>query len=248
MLKFGFRTDIGKVRRDNEDALLVLPRANLFVVADGVGGANSGEVASRKAVHSIETFFKANPIGAADNLEGKYRNNWFRSYFLRCFRKVNNEILSMAHHKPQLSGMATTAVSAYMDGGKLYITNVGDSRAYIVRDGEIMQLTEDHTYINKLIHAGTLSLAEAAMHPNKNVITRALGAEGAVEPDFYDFDIVPKDRVLLCTDGLHGELSDEEILAIVNTEDDMDDLCMKLVNAANGRGGRDNTTVICIEI
>jgi protein phosphatase len=248
MVKVGFRTDVGRVRKGNEDALLVLQRSNLYVVADGVGGHNSGEVASRKAVNTIEEFVAENPIEVSENMDGKYRHNWFESYFLRCFQKVNSEIISISQQEPDKAGMATTAVLAYVDESMLYLTNIGDSRAYMVRDGEITQLTEDHSLINKLIQAGALTRTEAEDHPDKNMITRALGAETNVEPDFYHFELHDKDRVVLCTDGLHGELSDEEICGIIKQESDLNMACKKLVRAANERGGHDNTTIICLEV
>jgi protein phosphatase len=142
--------------------------------------------------------------------------------------------------------MATTAVAAYFDDGMLYITNVGDSRAYMIRDGEIVQLTEDHTYVNNLINAGTLTKSEARDHPQKNMITRALGAGNETEPDFYYYGMQAGDRVLLCTDGLHGELTDENICAVVTSGDNLNAVCRELVRQANEKGGHDNITVVCI--
>jgi protein phosphatase len=248
MIKSGFRTDVGKRRDRNEDALLLLPKEKLFVVADGVGGQNSGDFASRKATNGIEEFLHTNPVENAGALEGKYRKNWFKSYFLRCFQKINNDILSAAARDPQKIGMATTAVSAYIDGSVLYITNIGDSRAYIIREGEISQLTEDHTFVNGLIHSGVLTKSEARVHPKKNVITKALGVETNIVPDFYDFDLLAGDLVILCTDGLSGELSDDEICRVALSDPDVNMKCKKLVNAANKKGGDDNITVICLEI
>jgi protein phosphatase len=239
---------VGRRRDGNEDALLVLPKYRLFAVADGVGGRNSGEIASRKAVNGIEDFLKANPVDKPDNMEGKYRHNWYKSYFLRCFQKINSDILSMSAHDPVRVGMATTAVVAYLDGSVLYIVNIGDSRAYIVRDGEISQLTEDHTYVNQLVSDGALTRNEARHHPQKNMITRALGVPGGAEPDFYYYDTQENDRILLCTDGLHGELTDEEIRDTLNGEKSPNAVCRRLVKAANDRGGADNITVICFEI
>ncbi|MDR0357682.1 MAG: Stp1/IreP family PP2C-type Ser/Thr phosphatase [Clostridiales Family XIII bacterium] len=248
MISVGFRTDVGCKRAENEDALLVLPKYNLFAVADGVGGRSSGEIASRKAVNGIEAFLKANPIEKTENMEGKYRRNWFKSYFLRCFQKINNDILEISARDPSTEGMATTAVVAYGDGDALFIINIGDSRAYIVRDGEISQLTEDHTYVNKLVNAGALTRSEARNHPQKNMITRALGVSGDEEPDFYYYDVQKHDRVLLCTDGLHGELTDDEIRDIITAEQNLNTVCRNLVKAANDRGGNDNITVVCWEI
>jgi protein phosphatase len=246
-MKVGFRTDTGRKRAINEDALLVLPGQGLFAVADGVGGGNSGELASRSAVNGIEEFFKRNPVSHAADMEGKYRSNWFKGYFFRCFRKINGDIRRVAQARPESAGMATTAVTAYFDGGSLYITNIGDSRAYIVRAGEITRLTEDHSYVADLISTGTLTESEARDHPRKHMITRALGAGPEAEPDFFCYGTEPGDRVLLCTDGLHGELTDEEICETVKRGRDLNEVCKRLVGRANDRGGFDNITVICVE-
>ena len=244
MVSFGFRTDIGKVREGNEDALLLLPKYGIFAVADGVGGQNSGEIASRKAMTGIENFLKNNPLSGASELAGRYRENWLNGYFARCLQKVNSEIMSAADSNPEMKTMATTVVLCYLDMESVYIVNIGDSRAYILRDGLLTQLTEDHTYVNKLISAGTLTKSEARIHPQKNIITKALGSTRNVEPDFYRFALEDGDRILLCTDGLHGELSDDEIAEILRQDIELNEIARKLVNAANAKGGHDNITVV----
>jgi protein phosphatase len=244
---FGFRTDKGKQRNGNEDALLLLPKYGIFAVADGVGGQNSGEIASRKAMAVIEGFLSSNPLNGADNLEGKYRENWLKSYFHRCLQRVNSEIMKEASSDPVMNRMATTLVLCYLDMESIYVVNVGDSRAYILRDGLMTQLTEDHTYVNKLINQGTLTKSEARLHPQKNIITKALGSTKNTDPDFYRFDLHEGDRVLICTDGLHGELMDDEIAEILRKKEDLDTICRMLVDAANKNGGHDNITVICVD-
>ena len=244
---FGFRTDTGKQRDGNEDALLLLPKYGIYAVADGVGGQNSGEVASRKAMSVIEEFLAANPLTGADNLEGKYRENWLKSYFQRCLQRVNSEIMKQAASDPAMNRMATTLVLMFLDMESVYILNVGDSRAYILRNGLMTQLTEDHSYVNKLINAGTLTKSEARIHPQKNIITKALGSIKNPDPDFYRFDLHEGDRLLLCTDGLHGELTDDEITEILLEKNDLDTICRMLVDAANKNGGHDNITVICVD-
>ena len=244
---FGFRTDTGKRRNGNEDALLLLPAQGIFVVADGVGGQNSGEIASRKAMTGIESFLEANPLSGAGGLEGEEREKWLKGYFQRCMKEINSEIMKEAMSDPSMERMATTVVLCFIEMDSVYVVNMGDSRAYLLRGGELSQLTEDHTYVNKLVSAGTLTRSEARRHPQKNIITRALGAEEYTEPDFYRFGLMPSDRLLLCTDGLHGELTDEEIAAIAGSEKDMNTICRMLVDAANEKGGNDNITVICID-
>jgi len=245
--QFGFLTDKGNQRDGNEDALLLLPAYGVFAVADGVGGLNSGEVASRKAMAGIEAFITANPFSNAEGLEEEYRENWLRSYFQRCLQKINADIVKEALSNPALSKMATTLVLCLFERDSVYIVNMGDSRAYILRDGVLSQLTEDHTYVNKLVNAGTLTRSEARKHPQKNIITKALGSAGNTEPDFFRYDMHEGDRILLCTDGLHGELTDDEIAEILRKKNNLNTICKMLVDAANDCGGHDNITVICID-
>ena len=142
--------------------------------------------------------------------------------------------------------MATTMVLAYLAGKKAFVFNVGDSRAYRYRKGVLEQITEDHSFVNTLVRIGTITREEARFHPKKNIITRALGAEEEVEADFFPVDLEPEDILVLCTDGLHGEAGDEEILQIIREEEDMQDLCDRLVQLANDKGGSDNITIICL--
>ena len=245
--KFGFRTDTGKQRDGNEDSLLLMPKYGIFAVADGVGGENYGEVASRKAMSGIEEFISKNPLSGADNLEKKYRENWIKGYFHRGLQKVNSEIMKEARSHPAMGGMATTLVLCFLDMDSLYVVNMGDSRAYLLRDSKLKQLTVDNTYVNNLISAGTLTKSEARKHPQKNIITKALGSAKNANPDFYRFDLRGGDRILLCTDGLHGELTDNEIASILKGNESLNAICTGLVNAANKKGGNDNITVICID-
>jgi protein phosphatase len=244
--KAGFRTDKGRMRGNNEDALLVLPRFSIYAVADGVGGHNSGELASRKAVTGIEKFIEANPISAVYG--EKDSNAALMDYFLTCFRAINSEILGLSRATPYNAGMATTTVVAHIHEDRLYIINIGDSRAYMIRDGGISQITVDHTVVNKLISSGRLTREEARVHPRKNEITRALGAEDEVLPDFFVTRLARGDRILLCTDGLYGEATDEEIREIAAARRELNEICKLLVERANKNGGGDNITVICIEI
>ncbi|MDR1068895.1 MAG: Stp1/IreP family PP2C-type Ser/Thr phosphatase [Clostridiales Family XIII bacterium] len=246
MMKFGFRTDTGRERSENQDALLVLPKFGMYAVCDGVGGRRGGEIASRKATLGIESYLLSHSVDEAKDLDGDYRSNWFKSYFFQCFQRINTDILDYAAAHKDTDGMATTAVACYVDGGRLYIVNIGDSRAYVVRDNTITQLSEDHTYVNALVNAGTLTKGEAQTHPQKNMITRALGAVERAEPDFYSFDLKEGDRILLCSDGLTGELTDDEICDIIAGGKDANSACKSLVKAANAHGGNDNITVILL--
>ena len=144
--------------------------------------------------------------------------------------------------------MATTAAVVYTRGGIAYIANVGDSRVYLFRNGELVQLTEDHTYVNTLLNAGIISEEQAAMDSRKNVITKALGAEETVEPDFFQVDITPEDIFLLCTDGLYDEVSEDEMKNILKKKASMSDVCADMIKAANENGGHDNITIIALRV
>jgi Serine/threonine protein phosphatase len=242
MTQVGFKTDKGKKRDRNEDSLFVMPKENIYIVADGVGGQNSGELASSMAVKGIAEYIKANPVNDITDEEA------LKAHFLECMKKVNLEIYQTALFSVKNAGMATTVVLLYLSGSNAYIVNVGDSRAYIYRDGQISQITEDHTYVNELVKGGSITKEQAETHPQKNMITRALGGESKVLPDFYRLETCKNDILILCTDGLYGELSSEEISSLAAASDSMSELSKKLVRQANGHGGNDNITVICLKI
>lgn len=241
-MEVGFKSDRGMRRRNNEDACFILLADKVYVVADGVGGGNAGEIASRTAVSQIAGYIVDNPI---ENTDDKYK---IASYFQQCLDKVNAHIHEMACKHDANRGMATTIVIVYADHGKAYVTNVGDSRAYLYRDGQMVQLTEDHTYVNALVKAGKLTREEAEHDERKNVITKALGAEPEVEPDFFQVDIAAEDIILMCTDGLYDEVSDDEIIDVLDQELTMSATCSELVNLANEHGGHDNITVISLRV
>ncbi|MDR2089097.1 MAG: Stp1/IreP family PP2C-type Ser/Thr phosphatase [Clostridiales Family XIII bacterium] len=242
----GFRTDVGRCRAGNEDALLVLPKYDVYLVADGVGGHNSGELASRKAVFGVERFLARNPVEAAHRAERP--DEALMAYFLRCFREINAEIRRLSAAEPANRGMATTAVLAHIKDNRLFVVNVGDSRSYIVRGGGISRVTADHSVVHDMVARGELSEEQARVHPRRNEITRALGAEADVAPDFFTADLLPGDRIVLCTDGLCGELPDDEIRRIVSRGANLNDTCRMLVDGANANGGSDNITVVCVEV
>lgn len=241
-MQIGFKTDKGKKRAVNEDALFVMPTQHIYIVADGVGGHNSGELASRTAVSSIAAYINENPI--SKELDAKE----LKGYFLECLRIVNTKIFRMAECELQNKGMATTIVMVYIVEDKGYLINVGDSRAYMIRDGFIEQITEDHSYVNELVKRGEITEEEATIHPDRNKITRALGAEKYVLPDFYKLDIVKKDILLICSDGLHNEVSKDEMRQLALLTPTMSALANELVNLANKNGGNDNITLICLKI
>lgn len=242
MIQIGFKCNKGIVREKNEDACFVIPSHDVYIVADGVGGNNSGEVASRTAVSEI-----ANCVNNGDLQDQKEPDEIF-GFFAEVIDDVNEKIYRMGRSDENNRGMATTIVMAYIYKGAAYIANIGDSRAYLFRSGVLNRITKDHTYVNELIDKGFITEEEAETHSQKNVITKALGADMYVEPDFYRLEVSRGDILLLCSDGLHGEVPPESIVGILQESDNMNDACSQLVEEALRRGGRDNITVVCLKI
>ena len=241
MLEFGFKSDKGKVREINQDAFFVMPEESIFLVADGVGGHNLGELASRMTVSDIATFVKENPIPADADAD------YFRDYFLDLLFLVNDHVHGVGQEKA-LGSMATTLVMLYIREGHAYIVNIGDSRAYLVRDEAIMQVTDDHTYVNDLVKKGIITKDEASKHPDRNMITRAIGATDDIRPDFFTFETYPEDILVLCTDGLYSEVAEKDICKIIIDSDNMRGACAQLVETANRNGGGDNITVVAVKL
>ncbi|MBQ0005429.1 MAG: Stp1/IreP family PP2C-type Ser/Thr phosphatase [Clostridiales bacterium] len=241
-MKIGYMTDKGRRRPKNEDALRVLPGKNFFMLADGVGGNKSGEVASKTALDALERFIEHNPL---ERLEG--RDEIFR-YFEAAVDFVNQMIIRISTAEPAFAGMATTLVFVYIRDRIAYISNVGDSRVYAVHNSQIHQITEDHTYVNDLVKMGAITREEAEHHNKKNVITRAIGANACSIPDCFNIFIQPGDRILICSDGLYDEVNETAMLERLIRDDDMADCAEDLVKMANDNGGNDNISVICIEV
>ncbi len=223
-----WRTDTGRQRRDNEDSAFA--RAPLFVVADGMGGAQAGEVASRIAVEAFQGEF---PDGGSpeERLAG-------------VAHVANRRIYEISRSEHERAGMGTTLTAVYVDEGKLAVAHVGDSRAYLFRDGELGLLTQDHTLVGELVKRGKLTEEQAAEHPQRSIITRALGIDAEVEVDTSTYGARAGDIVLLCSDGLTSMISEEQIATILASESDLDVAADRLIDEANQAGGRDNITVI----
>ncbi len=227
----GFRSDKGILRSNNEDACYVLLPDRVYVVADGVGGGNSGEIASRTAVNEIANYVTKHPISLMNN---KYA---VVNYLQAALEEANVKIYNLS-----------TAIVIYIAEGKAYIANIGDSRVYLYRRGKLVQLTEDHTYVNSLVKAGVMSKEQADSDERKNVIVKALGVEPGIEPDFFQIDVYPDDILLACTDGLYEEVKPEEMIEIIESQESMSDLAKELVVRANRNGGRDNITIISLKV
>ncbi|MGH3039393.1 MAG: Stp1/IreP family PP2C-type Ser/Thr phosphatase [Gaiellaceae bacterium] len=223
------RTDPGRVRRRNEDTFVLDPP--LFAVADGMGGAQAGEVASRLAAAAFREFHDADRLAPDERLQA-------------IIQEANRRIYERARADSDVSGMGTTLTAALLTGGRLTVGHVGDSRAYRVRDGELEQLTEDHSLVGDLMRSGRLTPEEADAHPQRSVITRALGTDPEVSVDTLTVDAEPGDLFLLCSDGLTTMVTDEDILSTLSASPTLDAAARELVQAANAGGGEDNVTVV----
>lgn len=242
MYRAASATDKGRERTTNEDYILCNAREYLYAVADGVGGHKAGELASRMAIEYIEAFARKNPIKEVKTEKA------LMTYFSSCLEGVNQVILRQAAGDGRNAGMATTVVLAHLKGDTAYVVNIGDSRAYLLREENLMQITEDHTYVNELLKKGSITKDEAINHPERNMITRALGSEEKLMPDYYSFPIYPGDRILLCSDGLYNEIEDQEIKDLSDQTGTLEGFVHELVHVANQHGGRDNISVVCVEV
>lgn len=224
------RSDTGRVRDHNEDRAFAA--AHLVAVADGMGGALAGEVASQMAVEAIEA---VRPPADPQTIRMALEN-------------ANRAIRRMAAQDPSKAGMGTTMTAATVDGGGVSIVHVGDSRAYLWRDGALSRLTDDHSVVAELVRRGSLSPEEAENHPHRNVITRALGAEPDVKVDTYEHELREGDVLLLCSDGLYTEVADDGIAAVLAAAPDLPSAADELVAQANANGGSDNVTVVLARV
>ncbi len=231
-------TDTGSKRKNNQDSIFfsdepVGSLPNLYIVADGMGGHRAGDKASRMAIDITVEFIKKstleNPI----------------AILKRAMIYANNEIYKSASKDPDLNGMGTTMVAAVALDGKLYVANVGDSRLYVVGN-EIKQITMDHSLVEEMIRSGELERKKGRNHPEKNIITKAMGSRDEVIPDFFEIDMEPDDKYLLCSDGLSNMVEDDEIRDIVVDYKDIKDAARALVDRANYYGGSDNISVVIV--
>ncbi len=222
-----YKSDIGKKRENNEDSLYV--KGNLLIVADGMGGYNGGEIASKMAVDILGK--------TLSDVNGEYRQK-----INRAIEQSNKEIFEKA--KDSLLGMGTTVDVCILDKDVLHIGHVGDSRVYILRNGKLEKITVDHSYVEMLLSKGEITDEEAKDYPIKNMITRAVGAGEKIKIDYYVKNIEAEDKLLMCTDGLTNMMSEDEIAHILMKSKTPDEAVNTLVKKANDNGGEDNVTVI----
>ncbi|MFC0216069.1 Stp1/IreP family PP2C-type Ser/Thr phosphatase [Paenibacillus chartarius] len=236
------RTDIGNIRLVNEDRAVVrhVPGGwSVAVVADGMGGQQAGDVASQMAVDIIQRELqRLSPELAADDCAEELR---------RAIEVANENIYEFALGRENYHGMGTTVVSAVANGQTAIIGHIGDSRAYLISDAGMEQLTEDHSLVNELVKNGHITPEEAAHHPRRNVIIRALGTDPTVEVDLRLVPWKAGNLLLLCSDGLHGLVDDDSILEVVRGEPDLDRMALRLIHSALDAGGDDNVTVVLIK-
>ncbi len=238
MISYG-KTDIGIVRNVNQDTIFFSDKSignlpNLYIVADGMGGHRAGDYAS---VHAV---------------------SWFIEYVKQCqyinpitilktgISKVNDMLLQQSSEHVELKGMGTTFVAAVIDDTKMYVANIGDSRLYVIRE-EAKQITLDHSLVEELIRTGQLDRRRVRFHPERNIITRALGTGKEAVPDFFEIELQKDEKVLLCTDGLTNMIEDDEIRDIVMRKQFIDKTCDQLIERANYYGGKDNIGVVIVE-
>ena len=232
-------SDTGSVRRSNEDAFALLPERGLFIVSDGMGGQNAGATASKLVVDSLPPMIEER-VDSIPTRRSKAISLALRDAIVNLSQKVRQE----AEGRAELSGMGATLVFGYRPNSRLYIANMGDSRGYLYRDGKLEQLTEDHSIVGIMVQDGEITPEEAKTHPARSTISRYMGMEGVVYPDIRSMKVREGDRLLLCSDGLWGMVSDEAISETLSRDDDSEQACQALVQAANEGGGQDNITVL----
>ena len=250
-IHFHGRTDVGKRREHNEDTFGVVTEENLFIVADGLGGYAAGEIASKLAVDAVGDFFRAlrddDGIPEPEDMDGTL--SYAENVLVNAVITANRRVFSAAARYGAYRGMSTTIVSAHFRGHRVHIAHVGDSRAYCIRNGQIIQLTQDHSLLNAFMQAGEMTAEEIERFPYKNVILRAVGQKEVVEVEVTSHHWAPGDVYLLCSDGLSGEMTDAEILATaMRFQGNPKGLTRALIATANDSGGRDNITALVIEV
>ncbi len=234
-------TDTGVKRTMNQDYIFCSEEPvgsfpNLFVVADGMGGHKAGDYASKTCVDYV-----------VDSIKNSDRKTPI-SILEQAINRANEQILKEAQNNKDLEGMGTTFVCSVIMDNTMYVANIGDSRLYVINEKEIRQITEDHSLVEEMIRTGELGRKEARIHPNKNIITRALGTTEEVTADYFEVDVRPGDVILLCSDGLSNMMDDDDIMYILRRYEKIGTAGKKLVEKANACGGRDNISIILITI
>lgn len=248
MIQSAAVTDVGRRREINEDFFIVNAEYQLFLLADGMGGHTAGEVASELGARTIESFvILANdtheltwPFGY--NVRLSYEQNVLKT----ALQLANLKVGHAAEEKPEYAGMGSTVVALWVRADLAIFSHIGDSRLYLLREGELKQLTEDHTLVQEQLSKGMISAEEARHHRLRHVVTQALGQSQRIEIDAFELQLIPGDRLLMCSDGLTDKLEDTAIGEMLARAECPESACRTLVDAANAAGGDDNITVVCV--
>ncbi len=246
-------SDVGRVRTNNEDSYRIVEPSNLFILSDGMGGEAHGEVASAMAVETVEKYC-ANPEASKEDsgvtLHGTSSDNWMpqTKVLQNAVFQANFNIHQSAQKHPEQRGMGATLTTGWINGTKLSIAHVGDSRAYLLRTGSLQQLTNDHSLVAEQVRRGILTPQQAEESEMQSVLLRALGANADVDVEVDEIDLLPRDVLLFCSDGLTRMVSEPEIAGKLQAEMDPTSAAQKLVDLANERGGLDNVTVIVVRL
>jgi len=233
-------TDVGRRRESNQDSLLVAPERGLYAVADGMGGHAAGEVASHIAIEALSEVLRDNAF-LSDRTDAQTAASRLQEAFVEGNQRICDSVVTRGEWR----GMGTTIVALVTLEDRAVIGHVGDSRAYLLRDGKLRRLTNDHSWVSEQVRMGLMTDDEAHRHPMRNIVTRALGNRPALDVDVNEAESLPADVFLLCSDGLNSMLTDDEISATLHEHrQDPETACHKLVEAANSKGGEDNITVI----
>lgn len=243
-MEVGINTDVGKSRDNNQDSYYISTSLDhpLFIIADGMGGHKAGEVASKMAIERVSSSLEK------DLADVELNDETIKDKIKKSIHQANEQIFKKSQESEKYSGMGTTVTLAFIKNRKIFIGHAGDSRAYIYRDEELSQVTEDHTLVAELVKNGSINKKEAETHPQRNFITRAVGTSEEILVDLLVEDRNKEDILLLCTDGLTNMLSDDEIKKHLHENDEIQIACDKLVKHANSRGGFDNITTLAVKL
>ncbi|KJS75233.1 MAG: hypothetical protein JL56_08350 [Desulfotomaculum sp. BICA1-6] len=231
-------TERGPVRLRNEDSLCVCPELGLFAVADGMGGHKAGEIASMLALEVLENHCRQHQTGSGV----------LKELLAEAVAAGNQAVYQNSRQNPERSGMGTTITACLLGGQNLWVANVGDSRALLLRDGKISKLTSDHSLVQELINGGGITEADAFKHPRRNVLTRALGIAPLVEVDIFEYNVIAGDRILICTDGLSAFVEESRIGELMSFSGDPAAVVRLLLNEAITAGSNDNITIIYMAV
>lgn len=236
-------SDVGKVRDINQDAYFYLEdeRLPIFIIADGMGGHKAGEVASNTAISTIISYYEKNKESIIN------KEKFIPEFINESIALANEKLIEESENDEELKGMGTTITMCIVLEQEIYIGHVGDSRAYLLRDNELIQITQDHSLVGELLRTGSITKEEAINHPKKNIILRALGTNADLKVDIFTRDLKKDDKIILCTDGLTNMVSEERIKDTVINKEDQSSVCTELVNISNELGGIDNTTIMLIK-